>query len=317
GMIQSSHGATAAMNRPGSATPLMRPRMPRNVSEITVTARSSSTVIYSTSTIISISTGICIGSEPMPTAERACLPICSPNTSTMRSEKPFMTLGCSPKSSVAFTMPSTFTMRLTLSRLPSCVRTVARRFSPTSRATCAPCSVERSLPTLPRAVILPSAVRVGPWPDTNRRLPTRTAPTRWCTGLEAEAAAKTLGLEDTELALAHWIGVIRETFEEVGVLLATSADGGPVRVAPSTLTACRRACQADNRAFWELVKREDLRLATDRLVYFAHWITPEGNPLRFDTRFFAAPMPPDQTPTSDDKEVTDLRWLAPAEALEP
>ena len=138
---------------------------------------------------------------------------------------------------------------------------------------------------------------------------------RWCTGLDAAAAAKTLDLEDTELALAHWIGVIRETFEEVGVLLATSAAGGPVRVAPATLTACRRACQADNRAFWELVKQENLRLATDRLVYFAHWITPEGNPLRFDTRFFAAPTPPDQTPTGDDKEVTDLRWLAPADAL--
>lgn len=138
---------------------------------------------------------------------------------------------------------------------------------------------------------------------------------RWCTGLEPAAAAKTLGLEDTELALAHWIGVIRETFEEVGVLLATSADGGPVRVASATLTECRRACQADNRAFWELVKRENLRLATDRLVYFAHWITPEGNPLRFDTRFFAAPMPPEQMPTGDDKEVTDLRWLAPDEAL--
>src|SRR3989454_387243 len=103
---------------------------------------------------------------------------------------------------------------------------------------------------------------------------------RWCTRLDAAAAAKTLDLEDTELALAHWIGVIRETFEEVGVLLATSADGGPVRVAPATLTACRRACQADNRAFWELVKQENLRLATDRLVYFAHSVTPEGNPPR-------------------------------------
>jgi len=138
---------------------------------------------------------------------------------------------------------------------------------------------------------------------------------RWCTGLDAATAAKTLDLSDTELAVAHWIGVIRETFEEVGVLLATSAGGGPVQVAPATLSACRRACQADNRAFWELVKQEELRLATDRLAYFAHWITPEGNPLRFDTRFFAAPMPPEQTPTGDDKEVTDLRWLAPAEAL--
>jgi 8-oxo-dGTP pyrophosphatase MutT (NUDIX family) len=139
---------------------------------------------------------------------------------------------------------------------------------------------------------------------------------RWCTGLGAATAAKTLALEDTELAVAHWIGVIRETFEEVGVLLATSASGGPARVSAATLSACRRACQADNRAFWELVKQEDLRLATDRLVYFAHWITPEGSPLRFDTRFFAAPMPADQTPTGDDKEVTDLRWLGAAEALD-
>ena len=139
---------------------------------------------------------------------------------------------------------------------------------------------------------------------------------RWCTGLDAATAAETLALDDTELAVAHWIGVIRETFEEVGVLLATAATGGPAHVASATLSACRRACQADNRAFWELVKQEQLRLATDRLVYFAHWITPEGNPLRFDTRFFAAPMPTDQTPTGDDKEVTDLRWLAPAEALQ-
>src|SRR5205823_9746608 len=72
GMIQSSHGARAAMKSPGRATPLMMPRIARNASEIAVTARSPSTPIYSTSTIISISTGICIGSEPMPTAERAC-----------------------------------------------------------------------------------------------------------------------------------------------------------------------------------------------------------------------------------------------------
>src|SRR5207247_7231232 len=69
---------------------------------------------HSTSTIISISTGICSGSEPMPTAERACLPMVSPKTSTIRSEKPLITFGCSPNSSVQFTMPSTLTMRLTL-----------------------------------------------------------------------------------------------------------------------------------------------------------------------------------------------------------
>ena len=53
------------------------------------------------------------------------------------------------------------------------------------------------------------------------------------------------------------------------------------------LAEYRQACQADNRAFWDLLRKEELQLATDRLVYFAHWITPEDQPLRFDTRFFA------------------------------
>ena len=138
----------------------------------------------------------------------------------------------------------------------------------------------------------------------------------WCTGLDPDVAAKQLALDDARMAVAHFIGAIRETFEEVGVLLATAADRGPLAVAADDLRACRSACQQDNRAFWELVKRHDLRLATDRLVYFAHWITPEVQPLRFDTRFFAAPMPAGQAATGDDKEVTDLQWLSPADALE-
>src|SRR5262249_41882870 len=86
-----------------------------------------------TSTIASISTGIPIGSEPMPTAERACLPA-SPSTSTKRSEQPLMTLGWSANSGTAFTMPSTFTTRFTLSRLPSSWRITASRSRPTVRA---------------------------------------------------------------------------------------------------------------------------------------------------------------------------------------
>ena len=50
--------------------------------------------------IASISTAISPGSEPMPTALRAPLPG-SPKTSTIRSEKPLMTLGWSTKSGVA------------------------------------------------------------------------------------------------------------------------------------------------------------------------------------------------------------------------
>ena len=140
---------------------------------------------------------------------------------------------------------------------------------------------------------------------------------RWCTGLDLAGAARTLGLEHAPTtALAYWVGAIRETFEESGVLLATTADGGPVRLPASRVADYRHAIRADNRAFWSMMKAEKLLLATDRLVYFAHWVTPEGLPLRFDTRFFAAPMPDAQDAVGDDHEMISLRWLAPSEALD-
>ena len=37
---------------------------------------------------------------------------------------------------------------------------------------------------------------------------------------------------------------------------------------------------------------EGLRLAVDGIHYFGHWITPEGAPRRYDTRFFVAAAPP-------------------------
>src|SRR6266850_2576682 len=139
GKIQSSQGAAADMNRPGIATPATRPTIPRKMSEMSVLHASSSRAmnppVHSTSRTISISTGMFTGSPAIPTAERACLPMASPNTSTIRSEKPLITFGCSPKPSAEFTMPSTLTTRRTLSRLPRFARTVASRESPTSRAT--------------------------------------------------------------------------------------------------------------------------------------------------------------------------------------
>lgn len=137
----------------------------------------------------------------------------------------------------------------------------------------------------------------------------------WCVGVEGGRAARVLGLDGARTALGYWIGAIRETFEEVGVLLAVGPDGAPAAVDRPRFADYRHACQTDNRAFWSMVKAEGLRLMTDRLVYFAHWTTPEGLPLRFDTRFFAAPMPAGQEASGDGREVVELRWLAPQEAL--
>jgi 8-oxo-dGTP pyrophosphatase MutT (NUDIX family) len=136
----------------------------------------------------------------------------------------------------------------------------------------------------------------------------------WCTTLDVDAAATRLGLTLAD-TLAHLVGVIRETFEEVGILLACDAGGQPVRVDASRFAEHRAACQKSNAAFWTMVRAETLTLATDRLVYFAHWITPEEQPLRFDTRFFAAPMPPAQDALADGREITEVRWLSPDAAL--
>ena len=143
---------------------------------------------------------------------------------------------------------------------------------------------------------------------------------RFCRGLTAEEAAVRLGEGlAPRTAIGYWVGAIREAFEEVGILLAYAPDGELVQFTRDNrerFAAHREACQASNQAFFSMLRAEELTLATDRLTYFAHWITPEENPIRFDTRFFAAVAPAGQEATADGREIVALRWLSPAEALE-
>jgi 8-oxo-dGTP pyrophosphatase MutT (NUDIX family) len=143
---------------------------------------------------------------------------------------------------------------------------------------------------------------------------------RFCRGLTAhEAAARLKGGLAGQEALAYWVGAIREAFEEVGILLAYTPEGRFVTFTPGNrgrFRAYRTACQTSNEAFFPMLRAETLTLATDRLTYFAHWITPEENPIRFDTRFFAAVAPPGQEATVDGQEIVASRWLTPAEALQ-
>jgi 8-oxo-dGTP pyrophosphatase MutT (NUDIX family) len=142
----------------------------------------------------------------------------------------------------------------------------------------------------------------------------------FCRSLTAQdAAARLGGALGPRVALGYWVGAIREAFEEVGVLLAYGPDGGFVSITDdkrARFEAYRSACQAENRAFFDMLRAERLTLATDRLSYFAHWITPEENPIRFDTRFFAAVTPPGQEAVADGHEIVDVRWLTADETLE-
>jgi 8-oxo-dGTP pyrophosphatase MutT (NUDIX family) len=140
---------------------------------------------------------------------------------------------------------------------------------------------------------------------------------RHCRGLERAAAARRLpDVAPAERAIGFWVAALREAFEEVGLLLAYDASSRPVDPGLLALARERRpACRADSGVFVQLLEALRLTLATERLAYWAHWITPEERPVRYDTRFFVAAALPDQTPEPDGLETVGWRWLAPADAL--
>ena len=114
------------------------------------------------------------------------------------------------------------------------------------------------------------------------------------------------------VALAHHVAALRELFEEAGVLLARPLDALSI----SKLEQYRRELLAGTIAFADIVRREHLCLAFDELAYFAHWVTPEIETRRFDTRFFIARAPGGQTPVHDAGETSHSEWLEPLVAIE-
>jgi 8-oxo-dGTP pyrophosphatase MutT (NUDIX family) len=143
---------------------------------------------------------------------------------------------------------------------------------------------------------------------------------RRCRGLSGAEARKLLGgHHDEDLALGHWVAGIRELFEEVGILLATTDGGGDMDVGEQAtllrFEKCRRAIVREELDFGGFLQSEQLYCELRRTVYFYHRITPEIYPVRFDTRFFLARLPVNQTPLLYSEEVSDALWLNPGEAL--
>lgn len=110
---------------------------------------------------------------------------------------------------------------------------------------------------------------------------------------------------------------IRELFEEAGILLAY-CDGEILSIPEEQVAhfdSYRQAFQQRRGSLEEMARAENLMLATDRLGYFAHWITPEGMPKRFDTHFFITTAPAEQQAAHDRLETSEGLWIAPTEAL--
>ena len=118
-----------------------------------------------------------------------------------------------------------------------------------------------------------------------------------------------------ELAAALVCAAVRETFEESGVLLAGTPDRLAVGLADPSWEADRMAMTAGTLTLPGLLARRGLAVRADLLVPWTRWITPEAEPRRFDTWFFAAALPAGQEATGHLAEADKTAWLRPADAI--
>jgi 8-oxo-dGTP pyrophosphatase MutT (NUDIX family) len=114
--------------------------------------------------------------------------------------------------------------------------------------------------------------------------------------------------------LPYRVAAIRETWEEAGVLLGRRM-GAAALLGRDDVLRLRATYPDPATALGSILEREGLELATDSVLRFAHWITPEAEPRRFDTHFFIAAAPAGQAAVADGRETLECIWLSPGDAL--
>ena len=141
--------------------------------------------------------------------------------------------------------------------------------------------------------------------------------TNFCNGLNDEQASIKLGVN--EGGLSYWVACVRECFEEVGRLLAKKNNGQELDLNGADkhkFDNYRRMLLENKISLFEICKKENLSLNLNNIEPFSHWITPEIEIKRFDTRFFIAYIPAKQTERHDGNELTDSVWISPKKALD-
>lgn len=113
----------------------------------------------------------------------------------------------------------------------------------------------------------------------------------------------------------------RETFEESGVLLARNTDGSPIATealrTPRAKQVRHDLQDRNTEIDWaDWLGEEGFVLSLSELLFTSWWVTPPGNPRRFDTRFYLAALPEGQHAWHDGVEMTDSFWMAPHEAAD-
>ncbi|MCK0071010.1 NUDIX hydrolase [Kordiimonas laminariae] len=116
---------------------------------------------------------------------------------------------------------------------------------------------------------------------------------------EPEFVERYTDSETSEQDVAFKVAVLRELYEEAGIYYSVA----------------ERDTQPSGRKLVELLSENGDQLATSKLVHFAHWVTPEPIPRRFDTHFYIVPHN-GQTAKHDGNEAISLRWVSPRAILD-
>jgi 8-oxo-dGTP pyrophosphatase MutT (NUDIX family) len=115
-------------------------------------------------------------------------------------------------------------------------------------------------------------------------------------------------------ARARVVAAVRELYEETGILLAGSDD--EVVADPDELAEERVAVSAHEVSLAAVLRLAGHRLRADLLRPWARWITPAGQPRRYDTYFFVAVLPEGQSARALTTEAVDGAWGRPADLLD-
>lgn len=121
----------------------------------------------------------------------------------------------------------------------------------------------------------------------------------------------------THMAAGLYVAAIREALEECGVLYARARNSDALALDTVQRAQWQKRLHA-GETFANVLSSGNLQLDTQHLAPWSRWITPRMPSVtskRFDTRFFVAVLPPNQTPIHDDVEAVDSIWLSPRDAL--
>ncbi len=140
-----------------------------------------------------------------------------------------------------------------------------------------------------------------------------TLPEAMWHGPDAAEWARRFQVADAAQARAQVVGVVRELFEETGVLLATPDPDSPVQREP---TEADRAAVTEGLPLAELLGDLGSRLDASGLRAWSRWLTPRFERRRFDAWFFVAALPDGQHPRVATQESHEGRWVAPEHAMD-